>query len=145
EEEPEDADALILNDSASTDSDDEAAQADAEAALVAVETELGRTTDPVRMYMREMGSVSLLTREDEIDIAKRIEDGLNQVNQALARFPGTIETLLEHVDSWKEGNLRLNELVSGFINPTLLAEMELISDDAMEAAVEEEAEFIDED
>ncbi|RFF30596.1 RNA polymerase sigma factor RpoD [Wenzhouxiangella sediminis] len=145
EEEPEDADALILNDSASTDNDDEAAQADAEAALAAVESELGRTTDPVRMYMREMGSVSLLTREDEIDIAKRIEDGLNQVNQALARFPGTIETLLEEVESWKEGNLRLNELVSGFINPTLLAEMELISQDAMEAAVEEEAEYIDED
>ncbi|HSH26801.1 MAG TPA: RNA polymerase sigma factor RpoD, partial [Wenzhouxiangella sp.] len=145
EEEPEDADALILNDSASADNEDEAAQADAEAALVAVETELGRTTDPVRMYMREMGSVSLLTREDEIDIAKRIEDGLNQVNQALARFPGTIDTLLEEVDSWQAGNLRLNELVSGFINPTLLAEMELISDDAMEAAVEEEAEFIDED
>jgi len=145
EEEPEDADALILNDSASSDNDDEAAQADAEAALAAVETELGRTTDPVRMYMREMGSVSLLTREDEIDIAKRIEDGLNQVNQALARFPGTIETLLEEVASWQEGNLRLNELVSGFINPTLLAEMDLISQDAMEAAVEEEAEYIDED
>ncbi len=145
EEEPEDADALILNDSASTDNDDEAAQADAEAALAAVESDLGRTTDPVRMYMREMGSVSLLTREDEIDIAKRIEDGLNQVNQAMARFPGTIETLLEEVESWKEGNLRLNELVSGFINPTLLAEMELISQDAMEAAVEEEAEYIDED
>jgi RNA polymerase primary sigma factor len=145
EEEPEDADALILNDSASTDTDDETAQQDAEAALAAVETELGRTTDPVRMYMREMGSVSLLTREDEIDIAKRIEDGLNQVNQALARFPGTITTLLEEVEMWKAGNLRLNELVSGFINPTLLAEMELISQDAMEAAVEEEAEYIDED
>ncbi|NEZ02784.1 RNA polymerase sigma factor RpoD [Wenzhouxiangella sp. XN201] len=145
EEEPEDADDLILNDSASSDADDETAQQDAEAALAAVETELGRTTDPVRMYMREMGSVSLLTREDEIDIAKRIEDGLNQVNQALARFPGTIETLMEEVESWKEGTLRLNELVSGFINPTLLAEMDLISQDAMEAAVEEESEYIDED
>jgi RNA polymerase primary sigma factor len=145
EEEPEDADALILNDSASTDTDDETAQQDAEAALAAVESELGRTTDPVRMYMREMGSVSLLTREDEIDIAKRIEDGLNQVNQALARFPGTITALLEEVDLWQSGNLRLNELVSGFINPTLLAEMDLISQDAMEAAVEEEAEYIDED
>lgn len=144
EEEPDDADALILNDSASTDTDDETAQQDAEAALAAVETELGRTTDPVRMYMREMGSVSLLTREDEIDIAKRIEDGLNQVNQALARFPGTITTLLEEVESWKEGNLRLNELISGFINPTLLAEMDLISEDAMEAAVAEEAEYSEE-
>jgi RNA polymerase primary sigma factor len=145
EEAPEDADALILNDSASTDADDEAAQQDAEAALAAVETELGRTTDPVRMYMREMGSVSLLTRDDEIDIAKRIEDGLNQVNMALSRFPGTVGVLLEEVQSWKEGNLRLNELVSGFINPELLAEMDLISEDTMEAAVAEEAEYIDED
>jgi RNA polymerase primary sigma factor len=145
EEEPEDADALILNDSASSDADDEAAQQDAEAALAAVETELGRTTDPVRMYMREMGSVSLLTRDDEIDIAKRIEDGLNQVNLALSRFPGTVNVLLEEVLAWQDGNLRLNELVSGFINPELLAEMDLISEDAMEAAVAEEAEYIDED
>ncbi len=145
EEEPEDADALILNDSASSDADDEAAQQDAEAALAAVETELGRTTDPVRMYMREMGSVSLLTRDDEIDIAKRIEDGLNQVNLALSRFPGTVNVLLEEVLAWQDGNLRLNELVSGFINPELLAEMDLISEGAMEAAVAEEAEYIDED
>ncbi len=145
EEEPEDADSLILNDSASSDADDEAAQQDAEAALAAVETELGRTTDPVRMYMREMGSVSLLTRDDEIDIAKRIEDGLNQVNLALSRFPGTVNVLLEEVLAWQDGNLRLNELVSGFINPELLAEMDLISEDAMEAAVAEEAEYIDED
>ncbi len=145
EEEPEDADSLILNDSASSDADDEAAQQDAEAALAAVETELGRTTDPVRMYMREMGSVSLLTRDDEIDIAKRIEDGLNQVNLALSRFPGTVNVLLEEVLAWQDGNLRLNELVSGFINPELLAEMDLISEVAMEAAVAEEAEYIDED
>ncbi|MGY6552900.1 MAG: RNA polymerase sigma factor RpoD, partial [Wenzhouxiangella sp.] len=145
EEAPEDADALILNDAASADTDDETAQQEAEAALAAVETELGRTTDPVRMYMREMGSVDLLTREGEISIAKRIEDGLNQVNLALARFPGTVTTLLEEVDSWKAGNLRLNELVSGFIDPTLLAEMDLISEDTMEAAVAEEAEFADDD
>ncbi len=145
EEAPEDADALILNDAASADTDDETAQQEAEAALAAVETELGRTTDPVRMYMREMGSVDLLTREGEISIAKRIEDGLNQVNLALARFPGTITTLLEEVEVWKSGNLRLNELVSGFIDPTLLAEMDLISEDTMEAAVAEEAEFADDD
>ena len=143
EEAPEDADALILNDAASADTDDETAQQEAEAALAAVETELGRTTDPVRMYMREMGSVDLLTREGEISIAKRIEDGLNQVNMALARFPGTVSTLLEEVEGWKAGNLRLNELVSGFIDPTLLAEMDLISEDTMEAAVAEEAEFAD--
>ena len=145
EEAPEDGDALILNDAASADTDDETAQQEAEAALAAVETELGRTTDPVRMYMREMGSVDLLTREGEISIAKRIEDGLNQVNLALARFPGTVTTLLEEVEVWKAGNLRLNELVSGFIDPTLLAEMDLISEDTMEAAVAEEAEFADDD
>jgi len=145
EEAPEDADALILNDAASSDTDDETAQQEAEAALAAVESELGRTTDPVRMYMREMGSVDLLTREGEISIAKRIEDGLNQVNMALARFPGTVTELLEEVDSWKQGHQRLNELVSGFIDPTLLAEMDLISEDTMEAAVAEEAEFQDDD
>ncbi len=145
EEAPEDADALILNDAASTDTDDETAQQEAEAALAAVESELGRTTDPVRMYMREMGSVDLLTREGEISIAKRIEDGLNQVNIALARFPGTVAALLEEVDAWKAGNQRLNELVSGFIDPTLLAEMDLISEETAEAAVEEEAEFADEE
>jgi RNA polymerase primary sigma factor len=144
EEAPEDADAMILNDTASSDTDDETAQQEAEAALAAVESELGRTTDPVRMYMREMGSVDLLTREGEILIAKRIEDGLNQVNMALSRFPGTVSELLGETESWKAGNQRLNELVSGFIDPTLLAEMDLISEDTMEAAVAEEAEFQDE-
>ncbi|MEE4329755.1 MAG: RNA polymerase sigma factor RpoD, partial [Wenzhouxiangella sp.] len=145
EEAPEDADALILNDAASTDTDDETAQQEAEAALAAVETDLGRTTDPVRMYMREMGSVDLLTREGEISIAKRIEDGLNQVNMALSRFPGTVTELLEESESWRAGHQRLNELVSGFIDPTLLAEMDLISEDTMEAAVAEEAEFQDDE
>jgi RNA polymerase primary sigma factor len=145
EEAPEDADAMILNDAASTDTDDETAQQEAEAALAAVESELGRTTDPVRMYMREMGSVDLLTREGEISIAKRIEDGLNQVNMALSRFPGTVGELLEEAETWKAGNQRLNELVSGFIDPTLLAEMDLISEDTMEAAVAEEAEFQDDE
>ena len=144
EEAPEDPDALILNDSASADTDDETAQQEAEAALAAVETELGRTTDPVRMYMREMGAVDLLDQKGEIEIAKRIEDGLNAVNIALARFPGTVTVLLEEYQAWRDGNQRLNELVSGFVNPLLLAEMDLISDDTMEAAVAEEAEFIDE-
>jgi len=144
EEAPEDPDALILNDSASTDTDDETAQQEAEAALAAVETELGRTTDPVRMYMREMGQVDLLDQKGEIEIAKRIEDGLNAVNMSLARFPGTITVLLEEYQAWRDGNQRLNELVSGFVNPQLLAEMDLISEDTAEAAVAEEAEFMDE-
>ncbi|GAB4178723.1 MAG: RNA polymerase sigma factor RpoD [Wenzhouxiangellaceae bacterium] len=145
EEAPEDPDLLILNDGVSTDTDDETVQQEAEAALTAVESELGRTTDPVRMYMREMGQVELLDQKGEIEIAKRIEDGLNAVNQALSRFPGTITVLLEEYQAWREGRQRLNELVSGFINPVLLAEMDLISDDTMEAAVAEEAEYMDED
>ena len=82
-----DADSLILNDDAASGSDDDTAAEEAAAALAAVETEIGRTTDPVRMYMREMGTVELLTREGEIVIAKRIEAGLKQVHRALARFP----------------------------------------------------------
>jgi len=89
-----DADSLILNDQASSDADDDTAAEEAAAALAAVETEIGRTTDPVRMYMREMGTVELLTREGEIAIAKRIEAGLQQVHGSLARFPGTYASLL---------------------------------------------------
>src|SRR5210317_273083 len=84
-----------LNDSAV--SDDEAAEA-AAAALASVDSEFGRTTDPVRMYMREMGTVELLTREGELRIARRIEDGLNQVSAALAAFPPTVEKLVEQFD-----------------------------------------------
>ena len=84
-----DADSLILNDSASSDADDDTAAEEAAAALAAVETEIGRTTDPVRMYMREMGTVELLTREGEIKIARRIENGLNQAMGSLARYPDT--------------------------------------------------------
>ena len=85
-----DLDGILLNDN---DVDDEAAE-EAAAALAAVENEFGRTTDPVRMYMREMGTVDLLTREGEIKIAKRIEDGLSQVLRALADFPAVAETFL---------------------------------------------------
>ncbi len=116
-EEAPDADALILNDDATTDTDDDTAAEEAAAALAAVETEIGRTTDPVRMYMREMGTVELLTREGEIAIAKRIEEGLNQVNAALARFPGTIESLLVEYDLYASGEQRLAEVFLDFIDP----------------------------
>jgi RNA polymerase primary sigma factor len=112
-----DDDALILNDSASTDTDDDTAAEDAAAALAAVETEIGRTTDPVRMYMREMGTVELLTREGEIAIAKRIEAGLKQVHEALARFPGTYTVLLEQFELFQDGRQRLTELMTDFIDP----------------------------
>jgi len=112
-----DEDSLILNDSASTDTDDDTAAEEAAAALAAVETEIGRTTDPVRMYMREMGTVELLTREGEIAIAKRIEAGLKQVHMALGRFPGTFIVLLESFIAFQEGRQRLAELMADFIDP----------------------------
>ncbi|MGB7453823.1 MAG: RNA polymerase sigma factor RpoD [Lysobacterales bacterium] len=112
-----DADTLILNDDAASSSDDDSAVEEAAAALAAVETEIGRTTDPVRMYMREMGTVELLTREGEIVIAKRIEDGLKQVHKALARFPNTHATLLNGYILFKEGRQRLAEVMIDFVDP----------------------------
>jgi len=96
-------------------SDDEAAE-EAVALLSAVDAEVGRTTDPVRMYMREMGTVELLTREGEIAIAKRIEEGLAQVQTALASFPLTIELLLEEYDQHLDGKRRLSEILAGFLD-----------------------------
>jgi len=94
-------------------SDDEAAEA-AAAALASVDNEFGRTTDPVRMYMREMGTVELLTREGELRIAKRIEDGLNQVLSALSVYPRTIEKLLEVFTLVENEEIRLSDVISGF-------------------------------
>lgn len=82
--------------------------------LANVESEIGRTTDPVRMYMREMGTVSLLTREKEIDISKRIEDGLNTVQTTIASYPQAIENLLNDFDEYLKGNVKLQEIISGF-------------------------------
>ncbi|GAD89749.1 MULTISPECIES: RNA polymerase sigma factor RpoD [Vibrio] len=100
----------------STEVDEDAAEA-AVAALSTVESEIGRTTDPVRMYMREMGTVELLTREGEIDIAKRIEDGINQVQASVAEFPGTIPYVLEQFDKVQAEELRLTDIISGFVDP----------------------------
>ncbi|AFL75907.1 RNA polymerase sigma factor RpoD [Thiocystis violascens] len=94
-------------------SDDEAAEA-AAAALATVDSEFGRTTDPVRMYMREMGTVELLTREGELIIAKRIEDGLNQVLAALSVYPRTVEKLIEIFDRVEREETRLTDAISGF-------------------------------
>jgi len=112
-----DADTLILNDTASSDAGDDSAAEEAAARLAAVETEIGRTTDPVRMYMREMGTVELLTREGEIAIAKRIEAGLKTVHHMLARFPGTFMILLASFIRFQEGRQRLAELMADFIDP----------------------------
>jgi RNA polymerase primary sigma factor len=94
-------------------SDDEAAEA-AAAALASVDSEFGRTTDPVRMYMREMGTVELLTREGELQIAKRIEDGLNQVLSSLSVYPRSIEKLLEIFERVEREETRLTDVISGF-------------------------------
>jgi RNA polymerase primary sigma factor len=107
-----DLDGVMLNDN---DVDDEAAE-EAAAALAAVENEFGRTTDPVRMYMREMGTVDLLTREGEIKIAKRIEDGLSQVLRALADFPAVSETFLANYERSVSEEIKLTDIISGFVD-----------------------------
>jgi RNA polymerase primary sigma factor len=96
---------------------DEEAIEEAAAALAALDAELGRTTDPVRMYMREMGTVELLTREGEIRIAKRIEEGLDAVRSALAMYPATYDFLLRAYEPVKAGQARLVDVIVGFIDP----------------------------
>ncbi|WP_295476156.1 RNA polymerase sigma factor region1.1 domain-containing protein, partial [uncultured Pseudomonas sp.] len=108
-----DADALMLADADT----DEAAAEEAAAALAAVESDIGRTTDPVRMYMREMGTVELLTREGEIEIAKRIEEGIREVMGAIAHFPGTVEYILSEYDRVTSEGGRLSDVLSGYIDP----------------------------
>ncbi|EGG99811.1 RNA polymerase sigma factor RpoD [gamma proteobacterium IMCC2047] len=105
-----DQDTLQLNENTDDDAVEEAA-----AALAAVETEVGRTTDPVRMYMREMGSVELLTREGEIVIAKRIEEGIREVMCALASFPGAVDVILEAYAQTIEEEGRISDILSGFL------------------------------
>ncbi|MFM2477704.1 RNA polymerase sigma factor RpoD [Celerinatantimonas sp. MCCC 1A17872] len=107
-----DADELMLAENAA---DEDAVEAAAQA-LASVESEIGRTTDPVRMYMREMGTVELLTREGEIDIAKRIEDGINQVQCSVAEYPDTIAMLLDMYDQYQAEELRIGDIVSGFLD-----------------------------
>ncbi|MCH7898661.1 MAG: sigma-70 family RNA polymerase sigma factor, partial [Proteobacteria bacterium] len=109
-----DAESLVLSDATAT--DDDGAE-EAEAALASVNAEFGRTTDPVRMYMREMGTVELLTRQGEIEIAKRIEDGLKQVKYHMSHFPPTIILLLEVADRVLAGETRMQDLLVGFIDP----------------------------
>ncbi len=110
---PEDADQINMNDDEAK-ADDETAAEEAAAALASVESEFGRTTDPVRMYMREMGTVELLTREGEIEIAMRIEEGLNEALHALAQFPASIKTTLEKVDLIEKDEMKLTDLITGF-------------------------------
>nr|WP_134541443.1 RNA polymerase sigma factor RpoD [Pseudomonas aeruginosa] len=108
-----DADALLL---AEADTDEAAAE-EAAAALAAVESDIGRSTDPVRMYMREMGTVELLTREGEIEIAKRIEEGIREVMSAIAQFPGTVDSILADYNRIVAEGGRLSDVLSGYIDP----------------------------
>ena len=112
---PPDADALLLMGSTVNADDDETEEA--AAALATIDSEFGRTTDPVRMYMREMGTVDLLTREGEIKIAKRIEKGLNQALAALAAYPPTIRMLLDEYGRVEAGEAKLTDLLTGYIDP----------------------------
>jgi len=138
-----DTETLLLNENPVSADDDVVAE-EAAAALAAVDSEFGRTTDPVRMYMREMGTVELLTREGEIQIAKRIEEGMSQVLSALASYPLTIGELLRVYDSINENGTRLADVISGFkdveeVTPPLPdVEMLLAADDPDAVGVSEE-------
>jgi len=149
-----DAESLLLTDA--TAAPDEEAVEEATAALANLDAEFGRTTDPVRMYMREMGTVELLTREGEIRIAKRIEEGLEAVKIALGSYPGTYDLLLRHYETVKAGQMRLVDVIVGFVdpnapdeiaqpqNPKMMAlEREEAANDEEEADGDEEEEAID--
>ena len=112
------SDEMMLNDTIP----DEDAVEEATQILSNVESEIGRTTDPVRMYMREMGTVDLLTREDEISIAKRIEEGIDEVQTAIAAYPEALTELLNNYDQVEAGNYRLADLITGFVDPNIAAE-----------------------
>ena len=109
-----DADDILMNDESG---DDESAADEAAAVLAAVETDPGRTTDPVRMYMREMGTVDLLTREGEIAIAKRIEEGTRDVQHAMAYWPGTVQFVLDEYQRVLDGDKKLSDVITGFLDP----------------------------
>jgi RNA polymerase primary sigma factor len=134
-----DTETLLMSEATPAAAQDEDAEEEAEAALATVDPEFGRTTDPVRMYMREMGSVELLTREGEIEIAKRIEDGLKQMVQAISALPTTISEILELSDRVKRDESRIDELVDGLIDPNAKEEpLPEIAEVAAEAEEEEE-------
>jgi RNA polymerase primary sigma factor len=141
-----DAETLLLSDNVATVASDDDADAAAEAALSTVDSDFGRTTDPVRMYMREMGSVELLTREGEIEIAKRIEDGLKDMIQAISACPTTIAEILLAADRITKDEIKIDEIVDGLMDMTApepvlaAAPAASASDDEDEEEEEEEEE-----
>ena len=133
-----DAETLLMSDNAPTATADDAdVEEQAEQALSTVDSEFGRTTDPVRMYMREMGSVELLTREGEIEIAKRIEDGLKHMIQAISACPTTIAEILDCSDKIARDEMRIDELIDGLIDPNADEIIEELAEDE-EAQIEED-------
>jgi RNA polymerase primary sigma factor len=135
------AEDLLMTDAAAAATDDEEVEEQAEQALSTVDSEFGRTTDPVRMYMREMGSVELLTREGEIEIAKRIEDGLKHMVQAISACPTTIADIVQMAAKVEADEMRIDELVDGLIDPNALDSIAA----AAAAVAAEEAEVEDEE
>ena len=135
-----DADTLLISEATPAAVPDEDAEEEAEAALSTVDADFGRTTDPVRMYMREMGSVELLTREGEIEIAKRIEDGLKHMVQAISACPTTIAEMLELAAKVGRDEMRVDELVDGLIDPNAKNEPIQELPDDVEPEDEEEGE-----
>ncbi|MBI0005556.1 MULTISPECIES: RNA polymerase sigma factor RpoD [Gilliamella] len=132
-EEAPDSDELLLSDNVP---DEEAVEAATALVLSNVESEIGRTTDPVRMYMREMGAVELLTREGEIDIAKRIEDGINQVQTSVSEYPEAITYLLEQYNLVESGEVRLSDLITGFVDPNAEESTEELPEELEESEAE---------
>ncbi len=139
-EEAPDAELLLMADAPPPVTDEDAVE-EAEAALATVDSDFGRTTDPVRMYMREMGTVDLLTRESEIEIARRIEDGLKHMVQAIAACPTTITQLLAMVDQVEKDEISVDDLVDGLIDSDIGLEDTI----AAEAVEEEDADVEDEE
>ncbi|MCL2876736.1 MAG: RNA polymerase sigma factor RpoD, partial [Betaproteobacteria bacterium] len=117
-------DDLLMTDGVASPVDEDVAEEEAEQALSTVDSEFGRTTDPVRMYMREMGTVELLTREGEIEIAKRIEEGLKHMVQAISACPTTIAEMLETADKVERDEMRVDEIIDAVIDPAAIAEAE---------------------
>ncbi|WP_180862859.1 RNA polymerase sigma factor RpoD [Cupriavidus pauculus] len=138
-----DAETLLLNDNAPSATSEEEAEEEAEAALSTVDSEFGRTTDPVRMYMREMGTVELLTREGEIEIAKRIEAGLKDMVMAISACPVTISEILASAERIANEEIKIDEFVDGLIDPN--AEEVQDSSPAAAAAAADEDEESEED
>ncbi|HSG23996.1 MAG TPA: RNA polymerase sigma factor RpoD, partial [Azonexus sp.] len=134
------AEDLLMSDTAAAATDDEEAEEQAEQALSSVDSEFGRTTDPVRMYMREMGTVELLTREGEIEIAKRIEEGLKHMVQAISACPTTITDILDLVAKVEAEEMRIDELVDGLIDPNAVIEAPVAETAEEEDEVEDESE-----